>query len=211
MPLISHLPCWFRASTPQWAVRQGTWYMQIQIPCRALETPEKKSREAVFFPENEKVLAVLIASDWRHCERQICIGAILSWLQCKECGWRKQRSCFFFCRPLSWSRCHLFPLGSVCAFQLLLTSPTFSSFPTPCFFLHLLLAHLYQSLPNMRRTSRRIHTIMPLGAFAQRLFAQMEVDCHNGKAITFFAIPHLKLHISTIFCATGTREEGSGV
>ena len=51
------------------------------------------------------------ASDWRHCERQIFIGDVLSWLQCKECGWRKQRSCFFFCRPLFWSRCHLFPLG----------------------------------------------------------------------------------------------------
>jgi hypothetical protein len=48
-------------------------------------------------------------------------------------------------------------------------------------------------------------------AFAQRLFTQMEVDRHNGKAITFFAIPHLKLHISTIFCTTGTREECSGV
>ena len=155
---------------------------------------------------------MLIGSDWRH---DTANGKFVSATFCHDCSARSAAgassgrvSSFVVLFPDPGATCFL---SALCVhFNFSLHLPRSLPFP-PCFFLHLLLAHLYQSLPNMCCTSRRIHTIMPLGAFAQRLFTQMEVDCHNGKAITLFAIPHLNLHISTIFCATGTREEGSGL
>ena len=79
----------------------------------------------------------------------------------------------------------------------------------PCFFLHLLLAHVCQSLPNMCCTSQRIHTIMPLELL---LNAKLQTEwIATTRRNQIFRYSHLKLHISTIFCATGTREEGSGL